>query len=153
MFLEAVISFWEETINEDGKDIRKKQKVHVLCNCISYTDCEAQATEYGLELTSEAFDVLPITEMKVEQVYFHETGSDIYPWFKCGCVYSIENDKGKLKDFKRNILVQAKDSAMASTLSVEIMKKWLGSDLVKTPKISETQISEILGLEPEDKKE
>lgn len=145
MFLEAVIKFWDEDIDEDGKDIRKKQQIHVLCQCTSYTEAEVLATEYGLELTSESFDIGPITEMKIEQVYYDKSSNDIYPWFKCGCVYTIINDKGKQKDFKRNILVQAKDSALASVRSIEIMNKWLGDDKVKTPKVSETQIQEILG--------
>lgn len=153
MFLEAVIKFWDEDIDEDGKDIRKKQQIHVLCQCVNYTEAEALATEYGLELTSESFDIGPITEMKVEQIYYDEDNNDIYPWFKCNCVYSIINDKGRSKDYKRNILVQAKDSAVASTRSIEIMKKWLGDDKVKTPKVSETQIQEILETEIEEEEE
>lgn len=143
MYLEAAIKFWEDDITEDGKDVRRKQDIHVLCKCISYTDCESMATEYGLELTSESFDVGPITELKIDD-HYPEEDHESYPWFKCNCVYSVINDRGKTKEYKRSILVQSKNSAEASEKSTEIMKKWCDSKNVRTAKVSETKITEIL---------
>lgn len=144
MYLEAVISFWEDTMTPEGKDIRKKQNYHCLCYCVNYTDCEAMATEHGLEITTESFDVGPITELKVSEVHRDEEHEN-YPWFKCSCTYAEFMENGKQKERKRNILVQAKDSSEASTKATELTETWCDSKNVKTPKVSETQIQVILG--------
>lgn len=143
MFLEASIKFWEDEVDEDGKDFRKKQDIHVLCHCVNYSDAEAMATEYGLDLTSESFDVSPITELQIDDYYPDEVHNG-YPWFKCKTEYSVLTEKGKKKKFKRSILVQAIDSAAASVRSTEIMVKWADTKDCKTVTVSETKIMEIL---------
>lgn len=146
MFLEATIKFWEDFVDEDGRDRRKKQDIHVLCHCISYSDAETLATEYGLELTSESFDIVPISELLIDD-YYEEEGEDAChdnPWFKCQCVYAVITEKGKTKEYKRSILVQASDSAAASIRATEIMQKWADTKQCRTIKVSETKIIEIL---------
>lgn len=149
MHLEAVITFWEDQITPEGKDIRKKQNYHCLCYCANYTEAEAMATEHGLEVTTESFDVGPITELKISQVH-HDEEHETYPWFKCTCAYSEFMSTGKQKERKRNILVQAKDSSEASVRATKLTEEWCEAKNVKTPKVSETQIQVILGEDSVD---
>lgn len=150
MYLEATITFWEDQVSLEGKDIRKKVNYHVLCYCVNYSEAEAMATEYGLEITSEDFEVGPIVELKVMSTHPDKENKDIYPWFKCNCAYSEFTDKGRTKERKVNILVQAKDSAEASVKATSITKEWSDAKEVKTPKVSETQIKAILGMEEDN---
>lgn len=146
MYLETTITFWEDQLSPEGKDIRKKVNYHALCYCVNYSEAEALATEHGLEITSEDFEVGPIVELKVMNIYPDEEHEESYPWFKCNCAYSEFTDKGKQKERKISILVQAKDSAEASVKATAITKEWSDAKEVKTPKVSETQIKAILGM-------
>lgn len=144
MYLEAVITYWEDQLTPEGKDIRKKMNYHCLCYCANYSEAEAMTTEHGLEVATESFDVGPITELKISQVH-HEEDHETYPWFKCTCSYFEFMQSGKQKERKRNILVQAKDSSEASIKATKLTEEWCEAKNVKTPKVSETQIQIILG--------
>lgn len=147
MYFEAVISFWEDDIQEDsGEDIRRHVRKHVLCKAINYTDAEAMATQHGVEITSESIDIGPIREMKLWN-YYPLTGmvdDNFVPWFKCVGEYSDVNEKGKRKKYKMTFLVQASDSREASISAKEIMKKETGQDDCEILRVTKTKISEVL---------
>lgn len=125
MYFDCTINYWDE----DGEDPRpgkmKNYHRHVLIEAVNYTEAEALATEWGINLTTNNIDVLPIDLLKIDGLYLlnEETRKEKF-FFKCDCNYFDETPNGKIKSYKRSILVEAHDSSHAGERAKKIMDDW-----------------------------
>lgn len=138
MWLECIISYWGDD-EESPIPKRKIFKRSILVQSVNYTDAEAIATGWGNEQTSETFDIFPIKDMDVEEILVNQNDG---VYFKCDCTWSELDIRGKLKTYKKKLLVEANNSSVASSIAFKKMREWYQDVSVK--KVAQTDIEEII---------
>lgn len=141
-WIEAKVKYVKQL--EDGR--LKRVTERYLFDAVSFTDAEARAYELIGERVQGEFLVTHVTKKNFEDIFAYEDSED---WYKCKVVYqSIDNDEGKEKTIKVNMLVTAKDVKQA----FERIKESL-SDMnigFEVPKIELTSIVEVIPYETEE---
>lgn len=147
MWLEGTISYWGDD-EESFSPKRKLFKNVILVQAVSYTDAEEQLTRWAVdELLEDEFEIRPIKELDIEEVIRNKTKGFFY---KCDCTWNEIDERGKTKEYKRNILVEASDSSVASKIAFKKMQDWTMTDEPQVKKVAQTQILHVLSWEDEN---
>lgn len=117
MNFEITISYYD--VDPDSFSGRIKKFTHVIaCYGENYTHAESIATKWANENIDVDYSIRLIKEIDLSGVYEEDLG----PWFICQGEWSEINDHtGKVKNYKMNFLVRAKNSTEASKIAFKEM--------------------------------
>lgn len=137
MWLECTISYWGDDLENCRRILIKRV---VLIHSINYTDAETQASKWIEEKEiDEEYHISPIRELKIDAILSNE--GSLY--FLAKTIYKEYNERGKLKTYKFNVLVPAKDPEEATKLTKDFLKKAIPCQS-EIKSIEVTNIEEVL---------
>lgn len=91
MYFDCTINYWDEDEEDPRPGKTKNYHRHVLIEAVNYTEAEALATKWGINLTTNNIDILPIDLLKIDGLYLlsEEARKEKF-FFKCDCNYFDE---------------------------------------------------------------
>ncbi len=136
-------SWYQVKINyqKEENDRVKQINESYLFDAVSYTDAEARSYDY-LAATVPGFQLLAITKMKLNEVFFNENPAAEY-WFKCRVQYIIFDEKTKSEKKTAVMMLVAAENVKQA---FGILEERLGS--VDDYIISDINVTKILEVIP-----
>lgn len=141
MFYEAVVTYYDYDEDSRNNRISKFTKT-LVCKGENYTDAEVQVTSWASENLNVDYNITPIKELDVINVYPNEKEEGL--WFKCRGVYAVVNDvTGKMKEYKVTYLIEAQDIIEATKTCQKILDDTI-IEATRVILVQEMQISEYI---------
>ena len=126
---------WYESKVKYNNSLQKKVTETYLVDSISFTEAEARTIEFVSPYVSEdsELEVVGLKQTNIKEVISNSEGDK---WFVCNFVFHLMEDKGKDKQTKYSIMVQANtiDEGIKSAerLMLGSMQDWEMKSITET---------------------